>query len=74
MTNDGFWSNRFNWCALAAGFIAAGEERIHDSLYVRDLAYRMFEEGAFKDRVPRGTSLPANCLEKRSNPAAEAND
>lgn len=50
MTYD-CWSDRFHWCALAAGFIAASEDRLHDSQYVRDLAYRMYEEGAFRDRV-----------------------
>jgi len=49
MTED-FWANPFHWCALAAGFIAASEGRLDDSLYVRELAYRMFEEGAFRDR------------------------
>ena len=49
MTDD-FWKNRFHWCALAAGFIAASEGRIEDSAYVRELAYSMFEEGAFQDR------------------------
>jgi hypothetical protein len=30
------------------------EGRLNDSYYVRDLAYRMYEEGAFQDRVPSG--------------------
>ncbi len=55
---DEFWSNRFHYCALAAGFIAAAEGRLHDSFYVRELAYRMYEEGAFRDRVPKGTIPP----------------
>lgn len=46
-----FWDNRFHWCALAAGFIAAIEGKLRDSLYVRELAYSMYEEGAFRDRV-----------------------
>jgi hypothetical protein len=50
MTDD-FWDNRFHWCALAAGFQAAIEGQLGNSDYVRDLAYRMFEEGAFADRV-----------------------
>jgi hypothetical protein len=54
MTPDPFWSNRFHWCALAAGFIAAGEDRLADALYVRELAYKLYEEGAFRDRV-KGT-------------------
>ena len=53
---EDFWSNAFHWCALAAGFIAASEDRLGDSLYVRDLAYRMFEEGAFRDRVEQASS------------------
>jgi hypothetical protein len=49
--------NRFHWCALAAGFLAAGEGRIGDSRYVQRLAYELFEEGAFRDRFsPLATS------------------
>ena len=48
---DPFRSNRFHWCALAVGFIAARERRLEDALYVRSLAYSLFEEGAFRDRV-----------------------
>jgi hypothetical protein len=51
MTVDDFWTNRFHCCALAAGFIAASEGRLNDSRYVRDVAYRMFEEGAFREHV-----------------------
>ena len=51
MTADDFWSNRFHYCALAAGFIAASEGKLDDSLYVRELAYSFYEEGAFRDRV-----------------------
>lgn len=51
MTSAPFWSNHFHWCALAAGFIAWSEGRLDDSYYVRDLAYRMFAEGAFRDRA-----------------------
>ena len=46
-----FWKNLFHWCALAAGFLAASEGRLDDSAYVRELAYRWYEEGAFRDRV-----------------------
>lgn len=53
-----FWENRFHWCALAAGFIAVAEGKLHDSLYVRELAYRMYEEGAFRDRVSRQQECP----------------
>jgi hypothetical protein len=49
MTDD-FWSDRFHWCALAAGFIAASEGRLHDSEYVRRLAYQLYEEGAFAEQ------------------------
>jgi hypothetical protein len=45
-----FWSNRFHWCALAAGFLAASEGRLDDSSYVCGLAYDMFNSGAFSDR------------------------
>lgn len=47
-----FWDNRFHWCALAAGFLAATEGRLDDSHYVKDLAYGFYESGAFRDRVP----------------------
>jgi hypothetical protein len=46
MTDD-FWSDRFHWCALAAGFMAASEGRLDDSAYVKRLAYELFEDGAF---------------------------
>ena len=57
MTQD-FWNDRFHWCALAAGFLAASEGRLEDSAYVRELAYRCFEEGAFRERVSRPDSDP----------------
>jgi hypothetical protein len=50
-SDDPVWSNRFNWCALAAGFIAASEGRIDDSRYVQKLAYEFYESGAFRDRT-----------------------
>ena len=50
MTDD-FWSDRFHWCALAAGFIAASEGRLHDSEYVRRLAYQWYEGGAFAEEA-----------------------
>jgi len=56
MTSDEFWSNRFHYCALAAGFIAASEGRLDDALYVRELAYALYEEGAFRDRVKQPRS------------------
>lgn len=58
MSADDFWSNRFHWCALAAGFIAAGEGRLGEALYVRELAYTLYEEGAFRDRVRQSLSPP----------------
>ena len=50
--DDEFWSNRFHFCALAAGCVADSEGRLRDSEYVRQLAYKLFEEGAFKEEVP----------------------
>ncbi len=60
--SDPFWQDRFHCCALAAGFIAASEGRLADALYVRELAYSLYEEGAFHDRVeqaPPKTSVSA---------------
>lgn len=48
MTAD-IYTDRFHWCALAAGLLAAGEGRLHDSDYVRELAYEWYEAGAFAD-------------------------
>lgn len=59
MTPDDFWSNRFHYCALAAGFIAASEGRLADARYVRELAYALYEEGAFRDRVKHPRSKEA---------------
>ncbi len=59
---DEFWSDRFHFCALAAGFIAASEDKLGDALYVRELAYSLYKEGAFRDRVkqaPSKTSVSA---------------
>ena len=46
-----FWNDRFHWCALAAGFLAASEGRLGDSEYVRRLTYQWYEEGAFRERA-----------------------
>lgn len=46
-----FWSDRFHWCALAAGFRAAAEGRLHDSAYVEGLTYAFYGSGAFKDEA-----------------------
>lgn len=43
-----FWSDRFHLCALAAGFIATSQGRLADSEYVRQLAYDLYESGAYK--------------------------
>lgn len=59
MTPEPFWFDRFHWCALAAGFMAAAEGRLDDSKYVRELTYRWYEEGAFSDCVTRPTPLPS---------------
>lgn len=48
---DLVWSNRFHWCAVAAGFIAHAESRLDESSYVKELAYEMYESGAFRDRI-----------------------
>ena len=54
---DPVWSNRFHWCTLAAGFLAAAVEgRLDDSQYVQRLTYEFFETGAFQDRVSPSAS------------------
>lgn len=57
MTDD-LWSDRFHWCALAAGFLAASEGRLHDSEYVRRLGYQWYEEGAFAEQVRLRATKP----------------
>jgi hypothetical protein len=52
MTDDPFWHDRWHWCVLAAGFLATCEGRLDDDAYIRELAYRWYDEGAFRDRVP----------------------
>ena len=57
---DDIFDNRFHWCALAAGFLAASEGRLHEQEYVRELAYRWYEDGAFADRLtgsPDGSTV-----------------
>lgn len=49
--SENFWDDRFHWCALAAGFLAAGEGRLDDSGYVRRLTYELYESGTFRDRA-----------------------
>jgi hypothetical protein len=56
MTDD-FWSDRFHWCALAAGFMAACEGRLDDSEYVKRLAYEWYEVGAFAEVAQERKSM-----------------
>lgn len=46
-----FWADRFHWCALAAGLMAAADGTLADSTHVRRLAYDLYEQGAFADPV-----------------------
>jgi hypothetical protein len=48
---DQFWNDRFHWCALAVGFLAASEGWLHDSDRMKREVYAMYESGAFKDRA-----------------------
>lgn len=48
MIDDEFWADRFHLCALAAGYRAASEGRLAESEYVRQLAYGLYEGGAFR--------------------------
>ena len=54
---DEFWADRWHWCALAAGFIAAQEGSLADSQHVREIAYRLYEGGAFRDCGQQPLSL-----------------
>jgi hypothetical protein len=56
-STDLVWSNRFHWCAVAAGFIAHAESRLAESSYVKELAYEIYESGAFRDRVTSATQV-----------------
>ena len=58
--DDPVWSNRFHWCALAAGFLAAAEGRIDDSRYVQKLAYELFEAGAFAEHAASFVRSPSD--------------
>jgi hypothetical protein len=62
MTDDIF-TDRFHWCALAAGFLAAAESHLHDSEFVRRVAYRWYEEGAFKREAAERAAVVANLPE-----------
>jgi hypothetical protein len=50
MTDD-IWSDRFDWCVLAAGFMAVCEGLLDDSAYVKRLAYQWYEEGTFMEEA-----------------------
>jgi hypothetical protein len=63
MTTEPIWNDRFHWCALAAGFLAASEGKLGDSEYCKRLTYEFYEAGAFRDRVP-----PANPVPSESHP------
>ncbi len=65
--SDPVWTNRFHWCSLAAGFLAAAEGRLDDSRYVRELAYEFFETGAFRDQA---ASFDPDRLSSSSSSAA----
>jgi hypothetical protein len=73
MTEE-FWQNRFHWCALAAGFLAAAEGRLKDDRYVQDLAYEFYETGAFRDCVPPRQPQPSQDLEEGSAPSVPPKD
>ena len=51
---DSFFADRFHFCALLAGQIAYSEGRLQEREYVRRLAYRLFEQGAFRERARDG--------------------
>lgn len=59
---DTIFNDPFHWCALAAGFIAVLEDRLHDSLYVKQLTYEFYDQGAFRERVK-----PQRVLETRES-------
>jgi len=58
MTDD-FWSDRFHYCALAAGYIAASEGRQGDSEYVRRIAYHLYEQRPFRPEHTGPVDMPA---------------
>jgi hypothetical protein len=64
--DEDFWQNRFHLCALAAGFIAVSEGRVSESRYVQQLAYELYERGAFRGGTANSLTTAANC------PIAEA--
>jgi hypothetical protein len=70
---ENFWSNRFHWCALAAGFLAGSEGRIDDPRYVQELAYHFFDTGAFKKQAKSAES-PSSCLCQREAPLHDQAD
>jgi hypothetical protein len=50
--DDEFWLDSFHFCALYAAKLAHAEGRLEDSEYVRQLTYRLYEEGAFREERP----------------------
>ncbi len=65
------FGNRFNWCVLAAAFLAQAEGRLGDSRYVQKLAYEFYESGAFRDRVsPPRQLIDASAQDVLSSPRA----
>lgn len=76
MSDDDFHSNRFHRCALAAGFLAAGEGRLCDSVYVKRLAYHLYESGAFReperDHSIQALARSVGLCQSRSRPAPRA--
>lgn len=57
--SEDFWDNRFHWCALVGGFLAAAEGRLDDSRYVRELVYGLYEGGAFREANSRTPGILA---------------
>jgi hypothetical protein len=56
-----FWQNRFHTCALVAGFLATRDGRLHDAGYVRQIAYQLYESGAYRAAnlaAPSQTVMP----------------
>lgn len=48
---DDFWSDRFQLCSWWAAVIAHAQGRLADSVFVRQIAYDLYENGAFKDAL-----------------------
>ena len=50
MTDD-FWQDRFHYCAWRPVSSPPARASFDDALYVRELAYALYKEGAFRDCV-----------------------